>query len=60
MPVDSPGMAEIKTALVTGGSKRVGRAIVERFASAGYKVLLTYNEGRAAAYELVRLLNRQP
>ena len=32
-----------KTALVTGGSQRVGKAIVEGLADAGYAVAIHYN-----------------
>lgn len=46
-------MSDLKTALVTGGSRRVGRAVVERLAHAGYKVLFTFNSGRAAADDLI-------
>ena len=52
-------MSDLKTALVTGGSKRVGRAIVERLAHAGFKVLFTFNQGRAAADELVSSLKQK-
>ena len=36
-------MSTTRTALVTGGAKRVGRAIVQRLAAAGFKVAFTYN-----------------
>src|SRR5918993_2860487 len=41
-----------KVALVTGGTKRVGRAIVERLSQAGYTVAFTYLSGEREADEL--------
>ena len=41
-----------KVALVTGGAKRVGRAIVERLAQAGYTVAFTYHSSEREADEL--------
>jgi pteridine reductase len=43
-----------RVALVTGGAKRVGRAIVERLADAGFAVALTYLGSADAAQELTR------
>lgn len=42
-----------KTALVTGGSRGIGRAIAERFAQDGATVILTYAGNKAAATETV-------
>jgi pteridine reductase len=38
-----------RTALVTGGARRVGRAIVERLAAAGFDVTFTYHTSAADA-----------
>jgi NAD(P)-dependent dehydrogenase (short-subunit alcohol dehydrogenase family) len=51
------GMAETgekRVALVTGGAKRVGRAIVEKLASEGFEVVFTYNSSEVEANELAR------
>ncbi len=42
----------MSVALVTGGSRGIGRAIVEEFAAKGYKVAFTYAGNRAAAESL--------
>ncbi|MEV4201399.1 SDR family oxidoreductase [Micromonospora globbae] len=41
-----------KTAIVTGGSRGIGRAVVRRLARDGAEVVFTYRENRAAAEEL--------
>jgi pteridine reductase len=41
-----------RVALVTGGSRRVGRAIVERLADAGYSVAFTYRNSQTEAQAL--------
>ena len=39
----------MSVALVTGGSRGIGRAIVEEFACAGFDVAFTYAQNRDAA-----------
>ncbi len=52
-------MSERRTALVTGGARRVGRAIVERLAEAGFEVAFTYNGSARAAWELSEELSHR-
>lgn len=45
-----------QTALVTGGSGAIGRAIALALGDAGWRVAVHYNSGRERAQEVVRLL----
>jgi 3-oxoacyl-[acyl-carrier protein] reductase len=49
----------MSVALVTGGSRGIGRAIVEQFHAAGYKVAFTYSSNEAAANEVVHQLGAE-
>ena len=49
-------MGNRRVALVTGGAKRVGRAIVERLAAAGFDVAFTYLSSEGEAKELAHRL----
>src|SRR2546421_2334197 len=46
-----------RVALVTGGAKRVGRAIVEKLAAEGFAVAFTYNTSKNEADELARRIS---
>src|SRR5687768_15297184 len=45
---------EKRVALVTGGAKRVGRAIVEKLVAEGFAVAFTYHSSEADADDLSR------
>jgi len=49
----------LKTALVTGGAKRIGKAIVDDLAANGFTVAIHANESTADAEELARNLSAQ-
>ncbi len=52
-------MADPRVALVTGGAKRIGCAIVEALAAAGYAVVIHCNTSRSEADALAAKLQRQ-
>src|SRR5688572_2201000 len=47
-----------RVALVTGGAKRVGRAIVERLATSGFDVVFTYHRSGDDAQALCEELSQ--
>ena len=47
----------MKTVLVTGGSRGIGKAIVYAFAKEGYNVILNYNNSFQSAKEIVEDLS---
>ena len=49
-------MSETKIAIVTGGSRGIGRAAVLCLAKRGVKIILTYNSNRAEADKVVALV----
>ena len=49
----------MKTALVTGGSRGIGKAICERLAKDGFKVLVNYKSNGEAASETVEKISNE-
>jgi 3-oxoacyl-[acyl-carrier protein] reductase len=49
----------MKVALVTGGSRGIGKAMVEEFCAAGYAAAFTYSSNREAANALVECMRSQ-
>ena len=49
-------LQEVKTALVTGASRGIGRACAIALGKAGYKVGVNYNSNEAAAQEVVKAI----
>ena len=47
----------MKTIFVTGGAKRIGKAIIELFAKDGWKVIIHYNNSKADAKALADSIN---
>ena len=47
----------MKSAIVTGGAKGIGKAIVKEFATMGIQVLLNYNQSEQLAKQLQKELN---
>lgn len=51
-------MQEAKYALVTGGSRGIGRAVCEKVAEMGYNVIINYNSNKTAAEETAQLVEK--
>lgn len=49
----------MRTVLITGGARGIGRATAELFAHRGYGVAISYNKSEKEALELVSRLNRE-
>jgi len=49
-------MSDVRAALVTGGSRGIGRAICAELAQVGYHVLINYRSNEAAAKEALALV----
>ena len=52
----TPGTSAVKTALVTGGAKGIGRGIALTLAAAGFDVVISYRGSRQEAAETVEAL----
>ena len=56
---DSTADSRRSLALVTGGSRGIGRAVAERLAADGHDVVITYHRGRRAAEEVAAVLGER-
>jgi NAD(P)-dependent dehydrogenase (short-subunit alcohol dehydrogenase family) len=54
--LNGPELLTRKTALVTGGAKRIGREIALTLARAGYNIAITYRESSKEAAEVARAI----
>ncbi|MGP3947292.1 3-oxoacyl-[acyl-carrier-protein] reductase [Streptomyces sp. 7N604] len=52
-------MTERRTAIVTGGSRGIGRAVAVRLAADGYDIAFCYRSGNSAAAETARLVREK-
>jgi len=52
-------MTETQVALVTGGSRGIGRAIAVELSRSGYDVIITYKQGQTAAEETLAMIRSQ-
>lgn len=52
-------MLSMKVALITGGSRGIGAATVEKFAKCGYTVILNYNASEFAAKQVQQRLSAE-
>lgn len=50
----------MKTAIITGGAKGIGRAVSKLFAERGYNILINYNSSHEAAMSLSAELKNKP
>ncbi len=50
---------ENKYALVTGGSRGIGRVVCEKLAEMGYHIIINYNSNETAAQETAELVEQQ-
>ncbi len=48
-----------KTALITGASKRIGRALTEHLAEEGWNVIIHFNQSEESAEKLEELLRKR-